>query len=244
MFAFSAAVTILVALEKPADLPEQGPDAFTEAFPHQAGDTNINDVVTWLNTVDGTDTVPDVRDSPSLTAFVHELPDLSEYVAKGGCPEERVVVAGLGDSEDTVPDVLDIPNLTTSPNKLPDLSEYRAEGGCSKERAVAVMLRDSEDTVPDVLSIAAIPNVPHSTAFLNQLPDFSEYGAEGDCPEDRVAAAMLGDADPSLGRWRRPPCWTPKGSRAGGRWCSPPSCQGVLGTLLRRVLGRLQRRVL
>lgn len=57
------------------DLPEQGPDAFANAFPQQAGDTNINDIFAWLNTVDCMDTVPDVPNSPSLTAFVHELPN-------------------------------------------------------------------------------------------------------------------------------------------------------------------------
>jgi len=46
-------VTILAALEKPTNLPEQWSDAFAEAFPQQAGDTNINNMLAWLYTVDG-----------------------------------------------------------------------------------------------------------------------------------------------------------------------------------------------
>ncbi|XP_075379634.1 uncharacterized protein LOC142420039 [Mycteria americana] len=100
---------------------------------------------------------------------------------------------------------------------------------------------DSKDTIPNVPDV---PNVPDSTIFFNQLPEFSEYGAEVYCPEDQVAAAMLGDADPSWGGWQRPPCWTARSSRAGWRWCSPPGCQRVPWSLLRRVLRRLQRGVL
>lgn len=70
---------------KPADLPEQGPDAFAEVFPQQAGDANINNMLTWLNIADGTDTIPNVCDSPSLTTFVHELPDLRVH-GKGWLP--------------------------------------------------------------------------------------------------------------------------------------------------------------
>ena len=87
-------------------------------------------MLAWLNTTDGEDTVPDVPDSPSLTAFLHELPHLSEYVAEGGSTKERVAVAGLGNSENTVPDDLD---MTAFLNELPDLSEYVAKGGCPKE---------------------------------------------------------------------------------------------------------------
>jgi len=112
---------------------------------------------------------------------------------------------------------------------------------------VAAVLENSEDTVPDVLNIPHVPDVPDSTALLSQLPSFSEYRVEGDCPKDQVAAVMLGDADPSWGGgmgWQHPPCWTPRGSRVGWQWSSPPGCQRVLGSLLRRVLWRLQRRVL
>ena len=64
---------------------------------------------------------------------------------------------------------------------------------------MAAVLENSEDTVPDVLNIPHVPDVPDSTALLSQLPSFSEYRVEGDCPKDQVAAVMLGDADPSWG---------------------------------------------
>ncbi|GAB0206323.1 proline-rich protein 36-like [Grus japonensis] len=171
--------------------------------------------------------VPGVPNSPCLTPLLNELLDFSEYVAKGGCPKEQAAVVGLRDSVDTVPDVPSIPYLTTSLNKLLDLLEYRAEGVCTKEQAVATMPGDSEDTIPDgpksstlttflnimepeavvglgdgedtFLDVLGISDSLTSTAFLNQLLDFSEYGAEGDCPEDRAAAVMLGDVDPFMG---------------------------------------------
>ena len=125
-------VTTPAAPWKPVDLPEQGPAAFAEAFPEQDEDTTVNHALAWLDTADGQDTVPDVPDSPTFTAFLHQLPDLSEYVAEGGCPKERLVPAGLGDSEDTVPDVPHFPNSLASTallNELHDFSEYVADGG-------------------------------------------------------------------------------------------------------------------
>ena len=129
-FAFSAVMTNPAAPGKPADLPEQGPAAFAEAFAETAEDTTVNHMLTWLDTADGEDTVSNAPGSPSLTAFLHELPDLSEYVAEGGGPKERAVVAGLGDSDDTIPDV---PDMTAFLNELPDLSEYVVKGSCPKE---------------------------------------------------------------------------------------------------------------
>ena len=66
---------------KPVDLLEQEPDAFAEASPEQAEDTTANHFLTWLNTADSEDTVPDVPDS---TALLNELPDLCRYVESGG----------------------------------------------------------------------------------------------------------------------------------------------------------------
>ena len=171
-FAFSAVVTTPAAPWKPVDLPEQGPAAFAEAFPEQDEDTTVNHALAWLDTADGQDTVPDVPDSPTFTAFLHQLPDLSEYVAEGGCPKERAAVTGLADSEDTVPYV---PDLTAFLNELPDF-EYVAQGSCPKERAVPAGLGDGEDTVPDV---PHFPNSLASTALLNEIHDFLEYVADG-----------------------------------------------------------------
>ena len=51
-------------------------------------------------------------------------------------------------------------------------------------------LGDSEDTGPDG---------PDLTAFLNELPDFSEYVAQGGCPKEPAVVAGLGDSrTPSL----------------------------------------------
>ena len=190
-FAFSAVVTTPAALRKPADLPEQGPAAFAEALPDQAEDTAVNNVLAWLDTADGQDTVPDVPDSPTFTAFLHQLPDLSEYVAEGGCPKERAAVTGLADSEDTVPYV---PDLTAFLNELPDF-EYVAQGSCPKERAVPAGLGDGEDTVPDV---PHFPNSLASTALLNELHDFSEYVADGDCSQDQAVVPRLGDSEDTI----------------------------------------------
>ena len=125
-FAFAAAVTALAAPGKPADLPEQGLDAFAEAFREEAEDTTAQQILAWLNTVDGEDTIPDVLDSPSVTAFLQQLPDVSAYVAEGSSPKEQAVAARLGDSEDAVSDV---PELTALLGELPDLSRYVEAGG-------------------------------------------------------------------------------------------------------------------
>ncbi|CAN0160672.1 unnamed protein product [Bubo scandiacus] len=224
---------------KPTDLLEQEPDAFAEASPEQAEDTTDSHFLAWLNTADSKDTIPDVPDSPGVTAFLQQLPDLSAYVGESSSPKEQWVVAGLGNSEDTVPDVLDIPNSLTDTaclDELPDLSMYavegdgpqdqaavahlgdsvdtisphyvpnlpadvleelpdpcRAEGGCNNEQAAAVMLVEGEIILPDVLDSLA------STAPSSEAPDFLGYGAHSDWPEDRLAAAMLGDTDPFWG---------------------------------------------
>ena len=188
-------VTTPAALRKPADLPEQGPAAFAEALPDQAEDTAVNNVLAWLDTADGQDTVPDVPDSPTFTAFLHQLPDLSEYVAEGGCPKERAAVTGLADSEDTVPYV---PDLTAFLNELPDFSEYVAQGSCPKERAVLAGLGDGEDTVPDVPDLSDLPDLPNLTTSLNKLPHLLDYRAQGSCNKEQVAAVMLVDSENSF----------------------------------------------
>ena len=128
LFAFSAAEITPAAPEKPVDLPEQGPDAFAEACPELAGDTTASQVLSWLDTLASGDTTPDGPDSPSLAAFLHELPDLSKYVAEGSYPKERAAVAWLGDSKVSVDDVT---NSTDFLNHFPDRSKYVAEGSCS-----------------------------------------------------------------------------------------------------------------
>lgn len=78
---------------------------------------------------------------PSLTAFINQLHDLSEYVAEGGCPMEQAVVGGLGDGEDTIPDVLYAPNSlasTTFLNKIHSCLEYVVEGDSPEDQEVMV----------------------------------------------------------------------------------------------------------
>lgn len=100
LFAFSAAVTTPAALGKPADLPKQGPVAFDEAFPEQAEDTTVTCMLTPLDTAGNKNTTSDSPDSPSLTAFLEALPNLSQYVVEGGCPKEQPE-AGLGENKET-----------------------------------------------------------------------------------------------------------------------------------------------
>ena len=71
-----------------------------------------------------------------------------------------------------------------------------------------MMLVDNENSFPDV------PNSLASTASFNEAPDILEYGAEGDCPEDRLAAVMLGDTDPFWGV-AGSPLQDPKGKQGG-----------------------------
>jgi len=179
--ASSAALTTTVAPAKPVDPPEQGPAAFGEAFREQAEDTTLKQMLAWLDTADGEATVPDVPDSPSLTAFHHELPSLSEYMTEGSCPKERAAVAGLGDSEDTICDGDD---LTAVLSLVPDFSMYVAEGSCPKERVLVAGLGDSKDTVPHVLDF---PNSLAST--------LSECLEDGGCSEEPEALAWLGDSE-------------------------------------------------
>ena len=56
-----------------------------------------------------------------------------------------------------------------------------------------MMLLDGENTFPHV------PDSLASTTSFNEAPNILQDGPEGDCPEDRLAAAMLGDADPFWG---------------------------------------------
>ncbi|XP_074694493.1 uncharacterized protein LOC141929211 [Strix aluco] len=194
-----AAVTALAAPGKPADLPEQGLDAFAEAFREEAEDTTAQQILAWLNTVDGEDTIPDVLDSPSVTAFLQQLPDVSAYVAEGSSPKEQAVAARLGDSEDAVSDVPeltallgelpDLSSLTSTMccDELPDLSVYVVDGDCPQDRAMVAHLGDSGDTV----LTASVPNLP--AEVLKELPDLCRYVTEGGCPKERAVAAGLGD---------------------------------------------------
>ena len=181
--------TTPAAPEKPVDLPEQGPQAFAEACPELAEDTMASLVLSWLNTLESEDSLPDGPDSPSLAAFLHELPDLSEYVAEGGCPKEPAAAAGLGDGEVSVDDVDD---FTSFLSRVPDFSEYVAEGGCPHQQVVAAGLGDSEDTIPNGLPF---PNSLISADFLDDLHDFSMYAADGACPRDHAVVAGLGDSE-------------------------------------------------
>ncbi|XP_071660872.1 uncharacterized protein [Patagioenas fasciata] len=115
----TAPVPTPAALERLVDQPKQEPEKASVKAAEQVEDTTINDLLTWLDTLEHEDAVPDVPDSPGLTTFLSELPDLSEYVAEGGCAKQRVVAVGLGDSEDAIPDVPDTPNLTTCLNNFP-----------------------------------------------------------------------------------------------------------------------------
>ncbi|OPJ76071.1 hypothetical protein AV530_015382 [Patagioenas fasciata monilis] len=54
----------------------------------QAEDTTINDLLACLDTLEHEDAVPDVPDSPGLTAFLREFPDLSKFVAERGCTKQ------------------------------------------------------------------------------------------------------------------------------------------------------------
>ncbi|XP_074694509.1 uncharacterized protein LOC141929225 [Strix aluco] len=194
-----AAVTALAAPGKPADLPEQGLDAFAEAFREEAEDTTAQQILAWLNTVDGEDTIPDVLDSPSVTAFLQQLPDVSAYVAEGSSPKEQAVAARLGDSEDAVSDVPeltallgelpDLSSLTSTMccDELPDLSVYVVDGDCPQDRAMVAHLGDSGDTV----LTASVPNLP--AEVLKELPDLCR--AEGGCDNEQVAVVMLVDGE-------------------------------------------------
>lgn len=60
---------------------------------------------------------------------------------------------------------------------------------------MAAGLGNSKDTVPDVLGF---PNSLASTAFLNELHDFSENVADGHCPQSQAVAAQLGDREDAV----------------------------------------------
>lgn len=59
-----------------------------------------------------------------------------------------------------------------------------------------------------VPNMANVPDVSDSTTFCNS--NFLEYKAEGNCPKDRVAAAMLGDTNPCWQGVATPPLLDPK----------------------------------
>ena len=71
-----------------------------------------------------------------------------------------------------------------------------------------MMLVDGEKTFPDV------PESLASTTSFDEVPDFLECREEGDCSEDRLAAAMLGDTNPFWGVAALP-LQDPKGKQGG-----------------------------
>lgn len=83
--------------EEPLELLELGPDAFAEAFPHLAGDSQqlqhlqdqlpadldisgLEELLSWLDAVEPQDAFPGVPSSPVLSRFLSELPDLCEDI--------------------------------------------------------------------------------------------------------------------------------------------------------------------
>lgn len=70
---------------------------------------------------------------------------------------------------------------------------------------------EGEDTISDVLDIF---NSLTSTAFLDQPSDISDYGSDGDCPEDEMVAAMLEDTYPFL-EVAMSPLLDPMGTQGG-----------------------------
>lgn len=48
------------------------------------------------------------------------------------------------------------------------------------------------DTVPHILDF---PNSPASSASLNELHDFLEGGADGNCPQEQAVVVQLGDSE-------------------------------------------------
>ena len=95
--AFSSAATALQLSGGPPELLELGPDAFAEAFPHLAGDSQqlqhlqdqlpadldipgMEELLSWLDAVEPQDAFPDVPSSPVLSRFLSQLPDLSEDI--------------------------------------------------------------------------------------------------------------------------------------------------------------------
>ncbi|XP_066845708.1 uncharacterized protein [Anser cygnoides] len=89
------AATVAEVPEEPLELLELGPDAFAEAFPHLAGDSQqlqhlqdqlpadldisgLEELLSWLDAVEPQDAFPGVPSSPVLSRFLSELPDLCE----------------------------------------------------------------------------------------------------------------------------------------------------------------------
>ncbi|XP_040394121.1 nascent polypeptide-associated complex subunit alpha, muscle-specific form-like isoform X3 [Cygnus olor] len=83
--------------EEPPQLPELGPDAFAEAFPELAGDSQqlqhvhdqlladldipgMEELLSWLEAVEPQDAFPGVPSSPALSRFLSQLPDPSEDI--------------------------------------------------------------------------------------------------------------------------------------------------------------------
>ncbi|OPJ90348.1 hypothetical protein AV530_009082 [Patagioenas fasciata monilis] len=227
----TAPVPTPAALERLVDQPKQEPEKASVKAAEQVEDTTINDLLTWLDTLEREDAVPDVPDSPGLTTFLSELPDLSEYVAEGGCAKQRVVAVGLGDSEDAIPDVPDTPNLTTCLNNFPispstgqrtpapqrqwrwrgwrtaslkelhDFSDYAAENTCSQDQGLVACLEDSRDT-------SITTNGPCTTAeVLSELPNLSKYVVESSCPKE-MGGGVGWDSEDILPAVPDVPSWT------------------------------------
>ena len=60
---------------------------------------------------------------------------------------------------------------------------------------MAAGLGDGEDTIPDVLHF---PNSLASTTFFNEIHNFSEYVADGDCCQGQGVVARLGDSEDTV----------------------------------------------
>ncbi|XP_066839420.1 nascent polypeptide-associated complex subunit alpha, muscle-specific form-like [Anser cygnoides] len=95
--ASSSAATAPQVPEEPPQLPELGPDAFAEAFPELAGDSQLlqhlqdqlladldipgtEELFSWLEAVEPQDAFPDSPSSPALSRLLSQLPDLSEDI--------------------------------------------------------------------------------------------------------------------------------------------------------------------
>ncbi|OPJ90349.1 hypothetical protein AV530_009082 [Patagioenas fasciata monilis] len=193
----TAPVPTPAALERLVDQPKQEPEKASVKAAEQVEDTTINDLLTWLDTLEREDAVPDVPDSPGLTTFLSELPDLSDlkelhdfsdYAAENTCSQDQGLVACLEDSRDT--SITTNGPCTTAEvlSELPNLSKYVVESSCPKEMGGGVGW-DSEDILP------AVPDVPSWTTSLNKLPRLLEYRAESSCQKEQVVAEMLLDGE-------------------------------------------------
>nr|XP_021149163.1 uncharacterized protein LOC110362007 [Columba livia] len=153
-------------------------DSFLCELPDLSGaeNTSPGERVEAVALEDGEDT----SHVPSTPTFLSEPPDLSEYVADGGCSKDGVVAVGLGDSKNTIPDVLPCPN---SLRELDGFWEHVAESTCSQDQGLLTQLGDSGDA-------SFTTHGPRMTAeVFEELPDLPK--AEGACMEDPVTGEML-----------------------------------------------------